>query len=270
MKPAVLVIENDRATRKLLDALLTRLGLDVDVVPTGFDALLLLEQIEYDLVFVDLMLGEITGADVLEWIEENRRPMLARCVVLSSAPPAQLESIRMRWQQVRTIRKPFELAEVVEIAQAVAAAPARRNGAPVEQFTRRSVSAGAKAGVVMEVDGEHLTPSMWFGYKPGVVEAFAPFRIDAPMPISHAVREARAVWLATLSGGHDYPSLESVWEQHGTRALAAVPVIRDQSVVGVAGWAFREGRLFHEPEQQLLRTIADAAFEPRSAAPQAS
>lgn len=270
MKPAVLVIENDRATRKLLDALLTRIGLDVDVVPTGSDALLLLEQIEYDLIFTDLQLGDVTGADVLEWIEEHRRPLLARCVVLSSAAPAQLESIRIRWQQVRTIRKPFELAEVVDIAQAVAGAPARRRGAAIEQFTRRSVSAGAKAGVVMTVRGEHLMPAMWFGYKPGVVEAYGPFRIDASMPISHAVRDGRAVWLATLAGAHEYPDLNVVWEQHGTRALAAVPVMREGAVIGAAGWSFREGRLFHEPEQQLLRTIADAAFWPESGAPQPS
>ena len=35
MKPLALVIENDAGTRKLLNVLLTRVGMDVDLVPTG-------------------------------------------------------------------------------------------------------------------------------------------------------------------------------------------------------------------------------------------
>jgi CheY-like chemotaxis protein len=270
MKPAVLVIENDRATRKLLDVLLSRIGLVVDLVPTGSDALLLLEQVDYDLVFIDLTLADLSGTDVLEWIEEHDRPTLARCVVLSSAAPAQLESIRTRWQMVRTIRKPFELSEVMEVAQAAASEPARRSGSAIEQFTRRSVSAGAKSGVIMNLDGEHLVPSMWFGYKPGVVESYLPIHMDVRMPVTLAVREARPVWLATLAGAHEYPQLADTWERLGTRALAAVPVLRDGVVVGAAGWAFREGRLFHEPEQQLFRSIAGAAFGVESAEPPSS
>lgn len=262
MKPAVLVIENDRATRKLLDVLLSRVGLTVDLVPTVSDALLLLEQVEYDLVFLDLMLADTSGLDVIEWLEENRRPMLERCVVLSSAPPSQLERVRLRWPVVRTIRKPFELAEVVEIAQAAAAAPARRNDSAIEKFTRRSVSAGAKSGIVLEVKGEQLLPSMWFGYEPGMIESFAPLRVDARLPISEAVRGGHPVWVASVAAvANEYPHLAPVWEKLDSRAVAAVPVMRDGEVVAAAGWAFREARLFHEPEQQLFRSIANDVLD---------
>lgn len=257
MKSAVLVIENDRATRKLLDVLLGRVGLAADLVANGSDALLLLEHVEYDLVFVDLMLGEMSGSDVLEWVANNRPRTLERCVVLSSAPPAQIERVRARWPVVRTIRKPFELAEVLDVAQAAAAEPARRSNSPIEIFTRRSVSAGAKSGVVWQVRGEELVPTMWFGYKPGLIEAFTPARLDARMPVIDAVRDARPVWLASLAAAaDDYPSLAPLWEQLESRAVAAVPVLRDGAVVGVAGWAFREARLFHEPEQALFQSIA--------------
>jgi CheY-like chemotaxis protein len=256
MNPAVLVIENDRATRKLLDVLLRRFGIAVDLVATGSDALLLLEHVEYDLVFVDFL--QTGGIDVLEWIGINRPSMVERCIVLSSSAPSQLERVRERWPGVRTIRKPFELADIVEAAEATAAAPARRNGAPVESFTRRSVSAGAKAGVVVTLDGEQLVPSMWFGYPPGVVESFGPMRIDSPLPIANALRDARPVWLASLAGVTDeYPQLRPLWEKLESRALAAVPLMRDGAPVGAAGWTFREARLFHEPEQQLFRSIAE-------------
>lgn len=45
MKPLALVIENDSGTRRLLDVLLTRAGLEVDLVPAGSDALLLLANV---------------------------------------------------------------------------------------------------------------------------------------------------------------------------------------------------------------------------------
>lgn len=262
MKPLALVIENDRGTRKLLDVLLGRFGLAVDLVPTGSDALLLLEHVAYDLVLVDLMLSTTSGQDVLAWIAEHRPSMLARCIVLSSAAPVQLERVRERWPAVRTIRKPFELSEIVAIAQQTTAVPTRRTGSLGEEFTRRSVAAGAKAGVVLRRIGNGLVPVMWFGYAPGTVESYTPIALDAAVPLSVATRTAAPVWLASLAAAeNDYPELMAVTAKSESRALAAVPVIRDGEAVGVAGWSFREARLFHEPEQQAFLSIAGAFAE---------
>lgn len=262
MKPLALVIENDRGTRKLLDALLSRFGLVVDVVPTGSDALLLLEHVAYDLVFIDLMLATTSGQDVLAWIDEHRPSMLERCIVLSSAAPIQLERIRERWPAVRTIRKPFELSEIVDAAQATAARTARRSGSLAEEFTRRSVAAGAKAGVVLRKMENGLVPVMWFGYTPGTVEAYGAIAVEAPLPLSVAARQARPVWLASLAAAAgDYPQLVADAAKFESRALAAVPVMHDGGAVGVAGWTFREARLFHEPEQQAFLAIANSFEE---------
>ncbi|HYK05360.1 MAG TPA: response regulator [Thermoanaerobaculia bacterium] len=261
MKPLALVIENDRGTRKLLDVLLSRFGLAVDVVPTGSDALLLLEQVAYDLVFVDLMLAATSGEDVLAWIDEHRPSMLERCIVLSSAAPVQLERIRERWPAVRTIRKPFELSEIVKAAQATASKSAHRTGSLTEEFTRRSVAAGAKAGVVLRKMENTLVPVLWFGYTPGTVEAYGAIAVEAALPISVAARQARPVWLASLAAAaSDYPQLVADSEKFESRALAAVPVMHDGGAVGVAGWSFREARLFHEPEREAFLSIA-GSFE---------
>lgn len=66
MKPLALAIENDGGTRKLLDVLLTRAGFEVDLVPTGSDALLLLANVRYDVRFIDLLLPGTNGVQILE------------------------------------------------------------------------------------------------------------------------------------------------------------------------------------------------------------
>jgi CheY-like chemotaxis protein len=251
VNPAVLVLENDRGTRKLLQALLSRLGLEVDVVSSASVAILLLEQVEYDFVFAD--------PDVLAWIEGNRPAMLERCVVLSAAAPAEHDRIRARWPIVRTIRKPFELSEIVELAQAVAADRPRRGGSASVEFVRRSVATGAKSGVVVSLNASGLTPVTWFGYAPGAVESFFPMPLESPLPLCIAVRYGRPVWVASMQAAADeYPSFVPVWEQFATRALAAVPVIQDGVILGVAGLAYREAQRFDEPQQQALLTIAAA------------
>jgi hypothetical protein len=69
------------------------------------------------------------------------------------------------------------------------------------------------------------------------------------------------VWLASLAAAaSDYPQLAAASEKFESRAMAAVPVMHDGGAVGVAGWTFREARLFQEPEQQAFLAIA-GSFE---------
>jgi CheY-like chemotaxis protein len=257
MKPLALVIESDGGTRRLLDVLLSRLGLEVDLVASGTDALLLLERVEYDLIFTDLRIPGRSGMEILEWMARERPESLERTIALSSGPPLQLDEVRQRWPSARAIRKPFELNEITEAAARASARPPRPPATIPEEFTRRSVRAGAKAGVVLQGGGPHLQAILSFGYTPAQIEAFMPLMIDSPFPICAAARHRRAVWMASLAlASNDYPALVPVWKKNESRALAAVPLVRDGELLGVIGWAFREPRLFSEPEQQTFLAIA--------------
>jgi CheY-like chemotaxis protein len=258
MKPLALVIENDVGTRRLLDVLLGRLGLEVDLVASGTDAVLLLEHVPYDLVFVDLLLPGKSGADVLEWIATRDAVMLERCVVVSSAPVAMLERVRQRWPAVRVIRKPFELGEIVDVAQAASAPAVRTLLSPAADFARRSVRAGAKAGVLLRPDGEELKHALSFGYLPGYIATFFPVVVTDTFPICTAYRTAQPVWVASLHAAAqtEYPALVPVFEHNESRALAAIPVMHDGTPIGVVGWTFREPRVFTESEQGQFLAIA--------------
>ena len=262
MKPLALVIENDGSTRRLLDVLLTRSGLDVDLVPAGSDALILLENARYDLVLLDLLLPGTSGMQILEWVANERPRRIPKIIVLSSAPERHMQLVRDRWPQAHIIRKPFELGEIVESVQAMTRDREERIPSLTEELCRRSVRAGARAGVIVRRNGSVLDVLYAFGYEPGQVASYFPLAVDAPLPLCAAIRNATPVWLASLTMAEaEYPLLKPVFTRNESRALAVVPLLRDGRAIGAVGWSFREPRLFTEHEQQAFLGIAAALAE---------
>lgn len=262
MKPLALVIENDSGTRKLLNVLLARAGFEVDAVATGASALLLLEQVEYDVVFLDLLMPGVSGADILDWVSRERPAEMARVVVLSSAAPAQLQLLRNDWPAMHVFRKPFELEEVIDAARQVSGSESRRKPPTfAEQFIRRSVRAGAKSGVVVQTNGTLAEAIVDFGQRE-LTATYFPLPIASASPLASSIRDARSVWLTSARVATiEYPLLEPVFTTTESRAWAAVPLIRGGEVIGAAGWTFREPRQFTEPEQEVFAAIAETIVE---------
>ena len=257
MKPLALAIENDAGTRKLLDVLLTRSGVEVDLAPSGNDALILLENAEYDLVLVDLMLPGTNGMQVLEWIARERPQTLTKSVVLSSAPEWQLQRVRDQWPQVRIIRKPFDLGEVIETAQRITTDHEERVPSFAETFCRRSVRMGARAGLIVAKANAQVDAVHSFGYAPGEVASYFPVPLESAIPLCAAIRNAAPVWLASVSlAVADYPLLKPGFTRNESRAIAVVPLLRSENVIGAVGWSFREPRQFTEGDQQAFLAIA--------------
>lgn len=260
MTPLALVVENDSGTQRLLSVLLTRLGYQVDALANGSDALLLLEEIRYDLAFLDLFLPSASGADVLHWLREHRPDDLRRAVMLSSAPRAFDQRIRVEFPEVRVIPKPFELAEIISTAEAARPAAAAPPLNDLQSFARRSVIAGAKAGVLVRDAGTDLALVHSFGYAQGALQRWFPLHKTDPFPLTISARDGRPQWLASLKvAAREFPRLEPIWREHGSHAVAAVPVMREGVVIGAAGWTFAEPQLFDEAEQLAFMNIAAEA-----------
>jgi DNA-binding response OmpR family regulator len=62
----VMVVEDERTVQVLMQDLLETWGHDVQSASTGDQAIALLEAHDYDLVVLDIMLGAISGYDVLD------------------------------------------------------------------------------------------------------------------------------------------------------------------------------------------------------------
>ena len=252
MNHLALVIDRDAGTRKLLDVLLQRFGYEVDRVAASANGITLLEVVDYDFVLCD-------DDTVVRWIAANRPSALPRVMILSSAPESHLVRMRNEWLDVPVIRKPFELADVIDGSRAAAAKRAARITTLDEVFARRSVTAGAKSGVIVRNGGDVLELMAKFGYEPGLVEQWFPLASSNPYPICMAVKHGRAVWLASLANAQaEYPLLAPIWQTYQSRAIAVVPLFRGGTIIGAAGWTFREPQRFTEAEQRMWTAIAES------------
>lgn len=83
MRPRALVVEDEKATRKLLRNLLEERGCDVDEAVDGQQAINLLEQHEYAVVLLDIVLPRISGTAVMELLLHRAPAMLARIIVVT-------------------------------------------------------------------------------------------------------------------------------------------------------------------------------------------
>jgi CheY-like chemotaxis protein len=252
MKPLALVIDRDAGTRKLLDVLLTRFGYEVDRVADSGSALALLERIDYDFILSE-------NEQVAQWVATNRSDALQRLMILSSATETQLERMKREWTNVRIVRKPFELADVIEASREAAFNRPQREPMPGELFWRHSIGSGAKSGLLVRRDNDKIQFVTQVGYPPGEPEAWFPLSVNEPYPLCAAIRQGQPVWLASITNAPEYPLLAEVWLTNRTRALAVAPLIRDGIVLGAVGWTFRDPQRFTETEKRTWLAIAEAA-----------
>lgn len=119
MLPRVLVLEDDHAIRKLLVTALRRESLEVDAGSDGADGLLLVQEREYAVILLDLMMPRLNG---LEFLAAFRRAAPgARSVIivttasdeflLATLPPSEVHAI---------VRKPFDVTSLVAVIREVA------------------------------------------------------------------------------------------------------------------------------------------------------
>lgn len=119
MLPRVLVLEDDHAIRKLLVAALRRESLEVDAGSDGAEGLLLVQEHDYAVILLDLMMPRLNG---LEFLAAFRRaaPNARSVIVVTTAsdefmlaalPPSEVHAV---------VRKPFDVNSLVAMIREVA------------------------------------------------------------------------------------------------------------------------------------------------------
>jgi CheY-like chemotaxis protein len=259
MVPRLLIVEKDSGTRRLFEAMARTKEWESDAVDNGAQGLLLLGYAQYDALVVDLMAPGASGAQILEHLEKTAPDLLAAAIVVSASSEPTLQKIRDRFPTANVVRKPFELADVMQTLETIRR-PHVRESDPFAAFVRKSVVAGARSGIVVETDGHNVSLLRTFGYEPAEYEGYFPTSVDAPYPICAAIRQRTMVCFASRNNvAADYPNLNEPLQQLSTRALAAVPLLQADRVVGAAGWSFREPCSFHDEAREQLQRIAGIA-----------
>jgi len=129
---SILIVDDDRTSRHLAQAVLERKGFQVTVVSDGIEALEVLDARQFDLMLLDVWMPRMTGLELLEQLRD--RPHRPRVVVMTSddTPATLLHAVRE--QAHRYVHKPVEPSVLLETIQEAMAA---RDTPPIEVISAR-------------------------------------------------------------------------------------------------------------------------------------
>jgi len=111
----ILVVDNEPTIGATLARML-RPDHDVVVVTSGGEAQKLLEKDDaFDLIFCDMMMPEVTGMDLFEWVQEHRAPLAPRMVFMTGGgfTPRASEFLGRTTNPV--LHKPFDPRQVKDL-----------------------------------------------------------------------------------------------------------------------------------------------------------
>ena len=108
----ILVVEDDRAIRRLLKMVLQREGYLVQEAADGAEAVLKLGLTDYDVIVLDLMMPNLDGFAFLSTLADRDAARLKKIIVTSAASPSVIQG-RMRGTPFDTLPKPFDLKDLV-------------------------------------------------------------------------------------------------------------------------------------------------------------
>lgn len=106
----ILIVEDDEPTQNLLQALLRRFGYSTEIAVNGIDAIGLLRQRDYSVVVLDIMMPEVSGREVIDYLAAAANPVpviicsAAGPSTYADADPAVVKAI---------VRKPFDIDEII-------------------------------------------------------------------------------------------------------------------------------------------------------------
>ena len=118
----ILIVDDDRQIRRLLESVAKRAGFDVETARDGQEALEMIDQKHYAIAIVDLMMPRVSGYELVQQIStRSPRPVVLVATAMTNSDVAELDDSMVR----RVIRKPFDIEAVaqalVETAASIAA-----------------------------------------------------------------------------------------------------------------------------------------------------
>jgi DNA-binding response OmpR family regulator len=130
MRPMVLVVEDDNATREALRRVLENEGYAVHLASDGEKALGSLSEFRYDAVVLDIALPKLSGTDVMEYVASTTPRLLESIVVVTGL---ELGEIRKLFPSVcDTLSKPVSPSRLLaSVSRCVQGSGSDAAGIPV-------------------------------------------------------------------------------------------------------------------------------------------
>jgi len=111
----ILIVDDDRALRHVLGALLTNAGHVVEQAADGAEALARLDGERFDVVLLDIGLPGANGLDLLAHARSRPSPPVVIMMTADDTSDSLLSAVRR--QAFRYLRKPFAPASIVDVIE---------------------------------------------------------------------------------------------------------------------------------------------------------
>jgi DNA-binding response OmpR family regulator len=111
-----LIVEDDPAIRKLVEKLLVRRGIEIDTAHDGRQAINKLLSGEYSVVILDLMVPEVNGFEIIDFVKKNH--IKAPIAVVSAVSHQALTKLDLDVVKL-VISKPFDVDEFTKAIYAL-------------------------------------------------------------------------------------------------------------------------------------------------------
>ena len=108
-----MIVEDDKDLTEIFSIALRRAGYEVEILYTGDEACLRLDDFVPDLILLDIQLPEVSGVDVLLYVRDNPRFENTR-VIVATASPNRIEHLREDADLV--LVKPISVSQLTELA----------------------------------------------------------------------------------------------------------------------------------------------------------
>ena len=116
----ILIVEDSSTTRALIRAVIDELG-DFETVEaaSGFEALKMLPQQEYDLIITDINMPDINGLELINFVRSNARYSHVPIIIVSTERSEEDKKRGMALGATAYVSKPFKSLELQEVIQKI-------------------------------------------------------------------------------------------------------------------------------------------------------
>ncbi|GAB4413695.1 MAG: response regulator [Thermodesulfovibrionales bacterium] len=113
----VLIVEDSASTRALLRAVIEDMGEDIYTVEaaTGFEALKLLPQSEFDLIVTDINMPDINGLELINFVKNNPSYNHIPMVIVTTERSNEDKERGLALGAIAYVTKPFKAEELQEV-----------------------------------------------------------------------------------------------------------------------------------------------------------
>ncbi|MBI4619894.1 MAG: response regulator [Desulfobacterales bacterium] len=111
----ILVVDDEQSIREAIYTLLTMEGYSVATAEDGIVALKKLQNNSYDLLITDLVMPNMGGAELLDWVYQSNLKMTA--LVITGSPISNMEEYLKDKGAFACIPKPFQLKHLSFMVQ---------------------------------------------------------------------------------------------------------------------------------------------------------